>query len=225
MKKSIICGIASLAMATAPAFSAFATIDVDVDGDITKDVTVGEVDETVYSVDITWGNMAFDWKYDGIAKRFGFEGKHNCTQVGVGATAESGEPNFDGLYKDNMCTEPATEGFAGPFYANLLSGGSIDVLDNTTNGQVKIKASFTPENKYSWVTGKFSSVVYADNNGNFSQDLEDGYLVGVMGTVGHTAGFNGMLYLEGDDTHVTSDAVTANDKIGTVTLTIEPDLN
>ena len=225
-KKSLIFSTAVLAVlaCAGTTFSAFAA-DVSVTGDITKNVTVGTVDETVYSVDITWGDMAFDWKYDEATEAFRFVGKRGCVQVGVGGNEESSDsPNFDGLFEDNACTEPATGASSGPFYANMLTGGTIDVVDSTTNGQIKARASFVPEDDYSWVVGKLSSVIYADDNYDFSQDLDDGYLETIAGGPVSRI-LNGVLYLEGDDVHVYSDSVTAGDKIGTITLTIEPDLN
>ena len=81
MKKSLICGIASLALAAAPALSTFATGL----GSQTQDIMAGEVDETIYSVDISWGDMTFDWKYDYSANTFGFATKIVCSEIGIGA--------------------------------------------------------------------------------------------------------------------------------------------
>lgn len=224
MKKSLICGIASLALAAAPALSTFATGL----GSQTQDIMAGEVDETIYSVDISWGDMTFDWKYDYSANTFGFATKFVCSEIGIGA-APGEEPVdpmsvFDDLFQDDACTEPAAAPYSGPFYARLLSLGTIDVDDSSVNGRIKARASFSPEDDYSWVTGRFSSVLYVDNDGNFSQDLDDGYLEATAGGPSYRH-LNGVFYLEGDNAHVTSDAVHAGDKIGTVTLTIEPDLN
>ncbi|MBQ6461601.1 hypothetical protein IJJ36_04230 [Candidatus Saccharibacteria bacterium] len=223
MKKSLIMGAASLAIAAIPAINTFAVGT----GTQTQDVTVGEVEETVYSVDIDWGDMVFDWRYDASTNAFNFTNRLICSGVGVGAESGSSS-SFDGLYQDDACTEPAEEPFAGPFYGKVPSLSTIDVEDSTVNGRIKARASFSTENGYSWVTGRFSSAVYAtinaDGSYSFSQDLDNGYLEALAGSEGTTS-FNGILYLEGDGTHITSDSVHAGDKIGTVTLTIEPDLN
>lgn len=199
-------------------------------GSQTRDVTVGEVDETVYSVDIDWGDMTFDWKYDYSANTFSFANTITCSElalVGSSGGEEVQVPSsyFDyDLFQDNACTEPATAPYSAPLYANLPSLSTIDVTDSTVNGRVKARANFSPEDNYSWVTGRFSSIAHIDNNNNFSQDLDDGYLEAVAASQGSRF-LNGVLYLEGDSTHITSDAVHAGDKIGTVTITIEPDLN
>ena len=235
MKKSLIAGAASLALAAMPVVSTFAVPPqaASEGGYFTgfKDVTVGEVDETEYNVDIDWGDMTFDWKYDYSANTFSFANKITCSELPLVGSPDGEEPivvpssylDYD-LFQDDACTEPATEPYSAPLYAKLPSLSTIDVTDSTVNGRVKAKASFSPEDNYSWVTGRFSSIAHIDNNNNFSQDLDDGYLEAVAAGQSSTL-LNGVLYLEGDNTHITSDVVHAGDKIGTVTITIEPDLN
>ena len=195
------------------------------------DVTVGEVDETEYNVEISWGDMTFDWKYDYSANTFSFANRITCSELALVGSPDGEEPPvvpssyFDyNLFQDDACTEPATAPYSAPLYANLSNLSTIDVTDSTANGRVKARASFNPEDNYSWVTGRFSSIAHIDNNNNFSQDLDGGYLEAVAASQGSRF-LNGVLYLEGDNTHITSDAVHAGDKIGTVTITIEPDLN
>lgn len=204
-------------------------------GSQTQDVTVGEVDETVYSVDINWGDMTFDWKYDYSTNAFSFVEQITCSELAaVGGSPEEPEPSITTdfpVFQDNACTEPFTAPYSGQaLYAELKNYNTIDVTDHSSNGRVKARVSFSPENDYSWVAGRFSSVAYLDNNGNFSQDLNNGYLLGIASGQDDVTGlpsatYNGILYLEGDSAHITSDSVHAGDKIGTVTLTIEPDLN
>ena len=216
--------ISGLAMPLANTFA-----EGDIDGG-SHDVTVAEVDETEYNVEISWGDMTFDWKYDYSANTFSFANKTTCSELALVGSPDGEEPDapssiFDGnLFQDDACTEPATAPYSAPFYANLPNLSTIDVTDSTVNGRVKARASFSPEDDYSWVTGRFSSVAHIDNNYNFSQDLDDGYLEAVAASQSSTL-LNGVLYLEGDNTHITSDVVHAGDKIGTVTITIEPDLN
>ena len=72
MKKALILAtiLGSLLPAIMPAFGAYA-----VDSQ-SHDVTVGEVDETIYSVDIYWGgDLAFDWKYDEETNSHDFRAK------------------------------------------------------------------------------------------------------------------------------------------------------
>ena len=137
------------------------------------------------------------------------------------------EKNNGNIYSDESCTNV----FVGEivydttyYYRASRSEATMDVTDHSTNGRVKVKASFAPTDNYSWVSGRFSSVAYLTEQGGYSQDLDGGYLETVAGGSAHRA-LNGILYLEGDDSNLTSEAVQAGDKIGTVTLTIEPDLN
>ena len=66
MKKAIATTITSLALAALPAISVCA-IDNQ-----SHDVTVGDVDSPVYSVDIYWDDLIFVWKYDEEANSYGF---------------------------------------------------------------------------------------------------------------------------------------------------------
>lgn len=199
-------------------------------GSQTRDVTVGEVDGTIYSVDINWGDMIFDWKYNEETNRFGFQHHSICHAVSTvadGIDWLESEKNNGNIYSDESCMNVFTDEIAYNttyYYRVSRSEAVMDVTDRSTNGKVKVKASFTPTDNYSWVSGRFSSIAYLAEQGGYSQDLDDGYLKAVAGNQVSTV-LNGILYLEGDNTHVTSDAVHAGDKIGTITLTIEPDLN
>ena len=228
MKKSLICGIASLALAAAPALSTFALGT----GTQTHDVTVGEVDETVYSVEIDWGNnMVFNWKYSYDTNSFGFKPNLGCEgYVMSGADIHLTQAQEDGrLYSDNTCTTLQTGELENgtSYYQKTAIGGHIHVEDSSINGRVKVHASFTPDENYDWVVGKFAGT-YEHNltTGEiaYSDDFEDGYLVPQLGSIGYAI-YHSWLHLETDNNLVSSESITSNDTIGTGTLTIEPDLN
>ena len=238
MKKIIICGVASLTMATMPLFSAFA-VDASITGDSAKDVTVGEVDETIYSVDITWGDMSFDWKYNALTNGYAFLGKETSCQL----PAERDIYNLavlGNLYSDYECTTPV-EGevsLGENYYSNVTTAYDIKVWDESVNGRVKAQASFTPSEKYTWVKGVFSDIamsfpmyVYADNNFDGYTET-DGTLTNKMGISAPVAGqpihtlSDVMFHLEvNEEAEIDLGSIVAGDKIGTVTINIEPDLN
>lgn len=212
------------------------------------DVIVGEVDETEYSVDIIWGDMTFDWKYAKDINKFGFEPSRTCMgeHYQQGDYISSREFASGILYSDSSCTtvleeEPAegTQVYSKSGFEDYMS-----VQDNSINGKIKVSASFTSENSYNWVTGEFVTGGYWTDGESLSHmDISrENYLV-IGDDVYYYYGENysngqitehpnvpGLHYanlvLKTDQsTDLSAANVTANDKIGTVTITIEPDLN
>ena len=236
MKKRLLAGAASLVMAATPMLGVFAT-DISVTGDASKDVTVGQVDETIYSVDITWGDdMAFDWKYNALYNKYVFvSAKTLCRLISeeeddLAYLAEIGNlfapaapPTTGG------CAEPIAVADVDPtqtrYTTNIPMGYRMYAKDNSVNGKVKVKASFTAESDYSWVKGVFSEggplytyanswITYTENDGSFyklNANDEEAYV---------------NFHLETKpDAEYDASSVAAGDKIGTITLDITPDLN
>lgn len=241
MKKTIICGMASLAMATMPVFGAFAetpTLDGGT-GSSQKDVTVGEVDETVYSVDLSWSDMVFDWKYNQYTNEYALLNRPSCVMVEhITPLSEEDQADYlsslmlDGnLYSDFTCTTPATEvDIHTPNFMKAHGAESIFLTDNSTNGQVKASASFTPSENYSWVNGVFSKAnlptLYNEKINNFSYELaENGAFTPMVGDNYHTTTWECSFHLEVNKAIERTNTVSKDDKIGTITINIEPDLN
>lgn len=212
-------------------------------GSQTRDVTVGEVDETVYSVDINWGDMTFDWKYDRATNSFDFKAHHACQAAVYNSnttdTFVDEAKNIGRLYSDTNCSLLETgELIDSNIYYILedVPDGQVVVDDYSTNGKVKVSASFTPEDGYSWVTGKFG-VWRTAGGGNppfgdytefneFTNGVfpEDGVIYTGETILGRS--FSGHLNLEKNtQTEISTNSISTSDKIGTVTITIEPDLN
>lgn len=241
MKKALTLATSALAIASMPALGAYA-IDSR-----THDVTVGGVDETVYSVDIEWGeNMVYDWKYNENTGSYGFKARLGCrgwyadnsTTTYLRALA-----NSNSLYSDENCEVPFTgtvdeEGF-DRYYAKDDVGGHIRVVDYSQNGKVSATASFTPTEKYNWVEGKFANFANATAFGDilYYNDLSEIAsnavpitpslnVVLCVGGCDELVRIDKTLYLEkaaGAD--VDSQSISTSDKIGTVTINIAPDYN
>ncbi len=223
MKKTLICGMASLAIVATPVFSAFADEPSSGNAETgysthSHDVTVGEVDETVYSVDFSWDDLIFDWKYDEQKNDFGFKPHWECTddEAGVGGFA---------LYTDDACTAQYTGDLidTSGLYRKSPSS-SIRVYDQSVNGRIMASVSFNPTDKYSWVIGKFAD----PNETRINFDTEtitygEDIVGGILPAVTTTRNFEADLYFEKDPSATpSSESITTSDKIGTVTLTIEP---
>ena len=242
MKKQLLAGAASLVFAVTPVLSTFAEAPQagTADGYFTgsKDVTVGQVDETVYSVDIDWGDMAFDWKYDWKTNEHNFQPKMVCTSGGV-----YDEEHFI-AYRDSfglytgLCETPvsATDEFAVETTYSYYSYDTIRVKDYTANGRLKVSASFASTDDYEWVTGKIGdwsthcSKAPEENmtcSRNFNNH-EDGSLLYNSTNVDTHGAYRlllGSFKLEKIPGMGNTEPIATGDKIGTITLDITPDLN
>ena len=190
-------------------------------GSYTQEVTVGEVDETIYSVDINWGDMTFDWKYDAEANEFNFQPHKKCMPIAnndstasvLTALQEQGR-----LYNDlTSCETLATNPLDAEMYAYLTPDGGIGVYDSSTNGKLKTKLSFTASEKYDWVTGKFGTW---STFGDLFLGDPDEYL-----SSSNNTSYSSLVLEKNSNYNASAESVVANETIGTVTITIEPDLN
>ena len=238
MKKTIIGGIASLAIAATPVLSVFAeapTVGDSTTGYFTgtKNVTVGDVDETVYSVDIDWGdNMVFDWKYNYNQNSFNFTPRMGCE----GYVMHEGDvflnqARVDGkLYSDDSCSTLQTDVLVNgdTYYAKSAIGGHIMVTDSSVNGRLKVNAGFVASEDYDWLTGKFaSSYDYNWSTGEieYSDDLFEGNLVSQLGSANSAIYHTWLHFEKNTDSAIPTEAIHENDRIGLIIINIEPDLN
>ncbi len=204
-----------------------------------QDVTVGEVDYSVYDIDVSWGDMTFDWKYNETTEKYEFRPKVVCQANVDGAEAWQLLQENGNLYTDNQCTTLETGEISGShYYQKAISGGKITVADNSTNGKVKATASFAPTTNYSWVSGHIGVQLmgnawgtpivplgFSPATNTFSYtELENGELADESDPAGRKLG--GYLYLTVNDAAAAqASSVASEDKIGTVTVEITPVFN
>ena len=238
MKKSLLATSAALALASVPVIGAYA-IDPQ-----THDVTVGSVDETVYSVDIDWGaDMVYDWKYGTDSRTFGFKARVSCQPWSAFADINSyltALADSGGLYSDANCSTPHTGTVTNgeTYYAKDKIGGKISVTDFTQFGKVSATASFSPTSSYSWVVGNFANFGNVTIGGDilYYNDLSE--IANVtpigpsfnsalcVGSCGPLTRLEKYLYLEkAANASIDSQSINTSDKIGTVTINITPDYN
>lgn len=239
MKKALAISALALALASMPALGAYA-IDSK-----THDVTVGGVDETVYSVDIIWGeDMVYDWKYDEKTGGYGFRARLGCQgwyASNATITYLTALANGGGLYADETCETPftgtVTEEGSDQYYVRDNVGGKVEVLDFSQNGKVSATASFTPAEKYNWVEGKFANfanvtaygdILYFDSLSEIANiTVPIGPVINAslcVGTCGEIGRFEKTFYLEkAAGANVDSQSISTSDKIGTITINITPD--
>ena len=239
MKKALILAtiLGSLLPAIMPAFGAYA-----VDSQ-SHDVTVGEVDETIYSVDIYWGgDLAFDWKYDEETNSHDFRAKKSCFAM-RGDVAYQGDWYGMGVqnylsaakgaslvYSDSECTN-VYYGDIDPdtmYYSRIGVDGQIIVTDRSTNGSLSATMSFTPEENYNWVVGKTASIASVTTDGrvhyyNDPDDVPSNELWQRNRFENPIFLIQDYFYLEkAPDTDLSTKTVSANDKIGTLAINLTP---
>ena len=241
MKKGFKAGLCA-GLLVAPLFATFAN-SVYADDSYTNTAKVGSVDEVIYSVDVAWGLMTFDWRYNDETEEFEFRNTY-C----LGAQAKEGafgkswlEDQRDyshNLYFDNNCSNRVSEDteLVTNEYYYYLDGptGWVDVTDNSVRGKVKAQAQFTPAQDYNWVIGKFARSHYGPlYNPQFkntstpagfeNNEITNGYLD--EQDINGNRTLRGILYLEVNPDVARNNVVSTNDTIGTVTITISPDEN
>lgn len=241
MKKILTASAVSLCLAAVPVVGVFAEGNV---GENTHSVTVGEVTEPIYSVDITWGDMSFDWAYNTSTESYGFKSKISCDMVADGPALEQALQDKGNLYSDTDCEVPYTGDVNNIDVSQLrrtkgVGSGKISVVDKSTNGKITPETSFTPTANYNWVIGKFGlpKSLHIGNDhylgfdsydvasDSFSYDeFEDNKLF-EMAKAPNGTFYEGYLYLENNAQLSHSNVVSPNDVIGTVTVTISPDTN
>lgn len=196
-------------------------------------VVVGEVDTTVYSVDIEWGDLSYDWKYDKGTNSFGFKSPLACQGIlananyGLGRLQEAVEEGYK-VYDDNQCSTPHTGDFVegNVYYAQNGIYSSIRVLDNSINGRIKAKVEFNPSSSYNWVIGKFYqnyTLAPVTEKIEYQIELTDGYLP--VYQLEDTREMYGYLKLDVNNEYTGEKVVEQGSTIGTITLEISEDTN
>lgn len=241
MKKSMKAGLCAGLLAVplfASAGSVFAT------GVYTQNVTVGNVAETTYSVDMVWGDMSFDYVYSDAPGTYDFKpSTTSCTEYWMSPVANRNPEirlaeSQGRLYSDASCTTkiddlgatlPNGDDMYPPdraYYVKEVSG-QIYVKDSSANGAIQARVFFAPSQDYSWVTGLFMTgcpdlddgwcVDYSKGYGGASvfTNIEDGGLLPRYNNVL----LYGNFYLSTDGAKHT---VTSGDVIGEIEIDIEP---
>ena len=197
-----------------------------------KSVTVGDVDATVYSVDVEWGDLSYDWKYDSTTNKFEFRQPLNCQ--GVEANANYGIGYLQGerengvkIFSDSTCSTLFEGEFAEGtvYYAQNGIYSSIRVLDHSIKGRVKANVEFTPSNSYSWVNGKFYqnyTFTPVTEKIQYQTELANG-LLPVYDLQNGTREMFGYLKLDVNSNYNGTKTVEAGTTLGTVTLAISQD--
>ena len=125
-----------------------------------KNVVVGEVETPVYSVDITWGNMEFDYVYNEVTGKYEWKSELTCEKL-ESWDKDTYNLGWNDIYSDESCTNSATySSFEEALDSNAYKGyddisSSIVITDNSVRGHVAPKLYWTSESDYDYVIGEF----------------------------------------------------------------------
>lgn len=229
MKKKLFSMLMLTTLFALPVFVNAEEVKQPSDFNDTKDVVVGNIDTTVYSVDVHWSGFSYDWKYDKETNKFGFKSSIGCE--GYKVTSDTFQDWIDAgekVYLDNQCTSLQTGDFVAEntYYRKTNVNGYVSVADNSVNGRIKAKVGFTPSNSYDWVSGKFyQGYIFTPSTESieYGNELVNNYLSLVSNFSGSSRLLHGILKLEVNDKYNGSETIETGATIGTVTLEISED--
>lgn len=171
MKKGLVLGLIGLgSLFTLVGGVKAETLDLTNVSTTGQTVTVGEVDAPVYSVDITWGDLTFDYEYNQVTSQYYWRAKKECVKLVAddgGYNKISWINNEYDLYLDDQCKneynkETFNLDFEGAVEAELYyaapdyeGAGYIQIKDNSTNAQIVPSILWQSESKYDFVDAKF----------------------------------------------------------------------
>ena len=160
------------------------------------DVTVGSVDVPVYSVDIEWDPLKFNWKYDSETGIYNWvpEVYKECNLVPD--WVKNDEVNWDenkyNVYTDSTCDTRISQDLTYSevsdelenYYFNAVGypENNIYINDNSTMGQIVPSVVWNAEDEYDFVNGKFiyegtiTRAYLVTLGADFNVALEGGFL-------------------------------------------------
>jgi len=129
------------------------------------EVTVGNVAVPVYSVELTWMNLSFDWVYDSENNTYGWVSTPSCEGYppygeGINIETDIREALASGkkLYTNNTCTNQIYEydETVEEYYYSYTVPTMIEIVDRSENGAIQPSITWNSTDEYSYVNGKFS---------------------------------------------------------------------
>lgn len=141
------------------------TLDLTNISETGQNVVVGEVETPVYSVDITWGDMTFDYVYNEATQEFEWQEQITCTKI-----SEQQKDYYQNLkiFTNSTCTSLLVNKddytfddlvYSEYYYSSSSEGaGQISILDNSENGGIIPSLYWESSEKYNYVNGKFQYI-------------------------------------------------------------------
>ena len=234
MKKGLIMGIIGVGSFLLMMGVKAETLDLTNVSSTGQVVTVGDVDAPVYSVDITWGDLTFDYKYDNNTGEYYWSRAITCHEL---TDSFSASYNFLDVFWDGECEREidvtkvdfATALTNNAYYAESGMNGTISITDNSTNARIVPSIAWQSESKYDFVKANFQYEGPVCNDagecGAGWKDLTTSTLPNEARQENAGSGITtGHYFLSFDlENNPAKESVmpTAGDKIGTITISID----
>ena len=128
---------------------------------VDADVTVGNVEAPVYSADLYWESLSFDWVYDNSTKSFDWAPTPICTffYPEDGMTFEDAFASGMSIYGDSTCSTKAEtydESIQEYYYLRERENVFINITDLSQSGEIVPSVEWNSSEKYNNVIGKIS---------------------------------------------------------------------
>ena len=137
--------------------------EVNVNGNTSGQVKVGNVETPVYNATIEWENLTFDWKYlyDGTNYNYGWDYVRQCEKLLTNEDVENEWMKAADTYTDNTCTVATDHDWDNidvtttDYYAIVSYAPKITITDTSENGTITPSITWTPVTKYNYTTASF----------------------------------------------------------------------
>ena len=142
----------------------FVNAEITVDGDSSKNVTVGSVETPVYEVYVSWNDLVYDWAYLADTGAYGWKVPVVCGEHYFDDATEFN--NYaETIFTDETCTVELNQFTEGTYYYHVLEQGNpyIYIEDASQGGAVTPSIAFAAANGYDFTTMSFT---YKNNSGN-----------------------------------------------------------
>jgi len=130
------------------------------------DITVGNVAVPVYSVNIEWKSLTFDWVYDDAKRAFDWNPEPVCEHFYSNNEIAIKDAIMRGinLYKDSTCSIKADtydESITDYYYFVERENATIYIRDFSKNGEIIPSIEWKPSEKYKNVIANLGYVNYS----------------------------------------------------------------
>lgn len=167
----------------------------------TTNAVVGTVDAPIYSVEIEWDELKFNWVYDETSKVFGWEPDYSyeCLENVELMDEETFNAELYNLYSDSTCSTKVDEGTSYTdyetnynnsvkYYVRSLYGevlNKIVITDYSENASIVPSVEWNSASDYDFVVGTFTYLGKADgilitaeeyDEESFRTQLASGYI-------------------------------------------------
>lgn len=171
MKKKLLLGLVSLLSVLPFGVNAETIGSVEENNTSNANVTVGEVDNVIYNVEIVWNEFKFNWKYNSEKSEYEWQAGNAMEIIPLSIYGEIDEEFFnaekENICMDSTCTTKISEELTyeelvaniDDYYYNVGEGdisNHFHIGDYSIGGEIVPSVKWTSAEDYEYVEGKFT---------------------------------------------------------------------